>query len=387
MGWQSLALVGLLTFVLTLGLAALIDVTNDGPSCGDCIWYRQMGDAPWMLQPAPWGYRIAVPFVGWVLTRVLAADIRQVFGGLTYVGFALVNTTLLLWAWRGLRLRLGYAAAATSFYAFSYAVATYLETPIHIGLYEHLAVLLGFMAIYHRRFYALVGVLLVGMLVKETVAILIPVYAVTALWEERLRALPRVGMLTVVAAVPFFALRSGVLFADPAGLGTYTSFYTLAYVREVAASYGGYFNAARKIALASPVLIPLSVLGFLYAPPRDRLLAIIVPLAWMQILLATDVERVAAIGFPGTTLLLASLLRRLNAREVLAWTLLSIANFYLYIHVLLDPRMYDRVRDVNEFLRFLPIAFVGTYAAILVWFLWGVRRRLTQPPALERPGG
>lgn len=267
---------------------------------GDSGHYLAMAQDPGTFARSPWGYRIAVPYAAFGISGVLALPIKTAFGILQIAMFGLILTLIFLWISGVLRRGNFVAALSAALFAFSYPGVYNLHNIVHVGLGEHLFVLLGCMAIYSNRWRTLCLVTAVSCLVKESVGfLLIPTYFVSAVFfEPWRRTLVRTAVLSAAFLAPFLLLRSGVLFHNHLDSNTYTSFYTLDYVRYCWNYWGGPARAAKQIITWFAPLCLLSFAGFFAAPPRLKALVVLPVLAAMQIALATDVMRMVGVGIP-----------------------------------------------------------------------------------------
>jgi hypothetical protein len=264
---------------------------------GDSGHYLAMAQDPGTFERSPWGYRIAVPYAASGISRALALSIRSAFGILQLAMFGLTLSLIFLWISGPLSRDRLVAALSTTLFTFSYPGVYNLHNIIHVGLGEHLFVLLGCIAIYSNRWLALCLVTAVSCLVKESVGfLLIPSYFVSAVFfDPWRRAFARTAVLCVAFLAPFMFLRSGLLFHNHADINTYTSFYTLDYVRYCWNYWGGAAGAVKAIITWFGPLCLLSIVGFFVAPPRLKVLVVLPVLAAIQIALATDVMRMVGV--------------------------------------------------------------------------------------------
>jgi hypothetical protein len=242
--------------------------------------------------------------------------------------FGVILTVMVRWISDGLSRGTFVAGISSILFVLSYPGVYNLHNVVHVGLGEHLFVLLGCVAIYSNRFAVLCLVTAVSCLVKESVGFLIvPTYFVSAMLFSTWRtALLRTACLAAVFLAPFCLLRSGMLFHNHSDIHTYASFYTWNYVQYCYNYWGGLKGAAVQIALYCGPLCLIAGPGFFLAPPRLKALAVLPILATLQIALATDVMRMVGVGIPVLIALSVFALRRLN--EAHAALICSLAGFH-----------------------------------------------------------
>ena len=307
----------LMVFFCLLGL--LLGRIHPAP-WGDGLFYFEMANAPFKYVGSPYGYRIGVPYSAALLSSVFGVDLVASFAAVRLVAFASFMTVLCLWMLNGLQLRRLIVGLAAALFLFSPGATYNLYNMWVIGFAELLFVLVGVIAIYHCRFGILMWVVAVSALFKESVGlVLIPSYLFSEAASRQWGTLVRNTLLLLLAfASVFLLLRSGVIFYGNCGLDSYASFYSAGYLREVYNSWGGLLGAGRLILLAFGPVWLLAVWGVRRAPSRFRPLAVLPVLAVFQILLATDVERMLAVGSPVLVVFCAFALSAVpNVRAVL----------------------------------------------------------------------
>jgi predicted membrane protein len=131
---------------------------------------------------------------------------------------------------------------------------------------------------------------------------------------------------------------------------------------------GGLVGAFRQIVGSFNILWPLAILGFLHSNKQSRIMALLIPLAILQIAFATDVVRMTVVGFPAVLLLVANLFRVLTRQERIAATVLAVGTFYAY-----DWNFYRQI-----------IAGVGSLL-IFLWYFIMVRRRIRERNSIVNP--
>jgi hypothetical protein len=301
---------------------------------GDSKNYLEMAQAPGTFISSPWGYRIGVPYAARGVSQMLSLPIQTAFSLLQLSMFGVIMTVLFLWVSSVLERGGLIGALCAMLFAFSYPGTYNLHNVVHVGLGEHLFVLLGSMAIYSNRFFVLCVVIAISCFVKESGGfLLIPTYLVSALIFSPWRtALQRCALLCVAFLAPFLVLRSGVFFDNHNSLNTYISFYTLDYMRFCWNYWGGPLGAIKQIAFWFGPLCLLSVVGFFAAPPKLKALAALPILATIQIALATDVMRMVGVGVPVMIALSGFTLSRMRATHAVLVVVLCSLHFLTLNH-------------------------------------------------------
>lgn len=319
----SFALLGLATRNLTLPMGF-----------GDSETYLEMAQTPGAFIRSPWGYRIGVPYAASALATLLSLPIETAFSVLQLSMFGVIMTALCTWISTGLERGPLVGTLCALLFMFSYPGTYNLHNVAHIGLGEHLFILLGCMAIYGKHFFALCVVTVLSCFVKESVGfLLIPTYLLSAMIFSPWRAaLSNSAILCAVFLAPFLLLRSGVFFNSDASLNTYISFYTLDYMRFCWNYWGGPIAALKQIAFWFSPLCLLAVVGFFAAPPKMKALAVLPILATIQIALATDVMRMVGVGIPVMIALGGFTLSKMRATHAIAVVALSSFQFLTLNH-------------------------------------------------------
>lgn len=301
---------------------------------GDSEQYRAMAENPGKFVNPPWTYRIAVPYLAAGISYIFRLPIRTAFGVLQIIMFGLILTIIFYWIYKVFGKDRPIAFLPVLLFSFSYPGVYNLHNTAHVGFGEHLFVLLGCLAIYSNRWIALLFVIAFSSFVKESVGfLLIPTYFFSAVFFEPWRqVLLRTVVLIVSFVAPFLLLRSGLLFHSRADINTYTSFYTLDYVRYCWNYWGGPVGASQKIFAWFGPLILLSLAGLLVAPPRLKTMVILPILAVFQIFLATDVHRMIGVGVPVMIGLSSFALDRLRTSHAALIITLCILHFLFLNH-------------------------------------------------------
>lgn len=323
--WQWTAL-GSAYFALGLLLRAL----THGMGLGDSETYLQMAQRVGEFTISPHGYRILIPYLAAFLSSVSGQPLPATFLFLTLLAFTGVNLTLVFWFNRLLGLRLTTALLLSAVYIFSYAGIYNLHNSTHIGYWEHWFLLLGCIAIYHERFWILAAIVFVSVWVKETVVLLFPVFFLIH-WRDHGfgSALVKTLILTSIFLSVFLFLRSGLVLRGTGGFTTYSNFYSLEYVQFIISGWKQ-INPLKEVYFSFEIGWLLAFAGWFYAPRRARWMALLVPLAISQILLATDTQRMTVLAFPVVLLLISYYFKQLSiAAQTFAATLSPLL-FLLY---------------------------------------------------------
>ncbi len=295
---------------------------------GDSVYYLRMAAHPGEFVGSPFGYRVAVPYAATLLSHLNLA-IPTAFSVLQIAFFSAFSSILFYWLCDRLKLDPFVTAVVCLLFAFSFPGVYNLHNRVHVGLAEHLCLLLGCVAITQHRFLALVLVIAAAGFVKETIgALLIPTFLVFSLADTDRRAiLGKLSLLSAVFVCEFLLLRTGVLFSNTANLHSYASFYNSAYLSSVYQFVGGVSGALRSIIGTFGPLWLIAAAGFATAPPQLRALATLPLLALIQIFLATDVARMVGVGIPAVLVFAALALSKVGRMTAIALALVSIAYF------------------------------------------------------------
>jgi hypothetical protein len=301
---------------------------------GDSERYLPMAEAPGTFTTAPWGYRIAIPYAAASLSSLLGVSIKSAFGMLQVGMYSILLTTMFLWIHLGLRVDSYTGAITTLLFVFSYAGVYNLHNVVHVGFGEHLLVLLGIIAIYHNYYGALLGIIILSCFVKETVGlIIVPTFFVYSLTYERLGP---ACLKTAILGIAFVSLsllvRSSILFTNHTDVMEYVSFFNWQYVKFVYAYWGGVRGAIWQTAQTFGPTWLLAFAGFLVAPTRLKLLAVVPALCTLQIVFATDVLRMVGVGFPVVLALSALSLTRVDVKWRTPLVCLSAFYFLCWNH-------------------------------------------------------
>ena len=301
---------------------------------GDSENYLEMAQTPGAFIRSPWGYRIGVPYAASGLASLLSLPIETAFGSLQFAMFGVLMAALFAWISTGLERGTFIGALCALLFMLSYPGTYNLHNVVHVGLGEHLFVVLGCLAIYSNRFLTLCLITALSCFVKESVGfLLIPTYLLSAMIFSPWRtALSNSAILCAAFLAPFLLLRSGVLFEDHPSLNTYLSFYTPEYMRSCWSYWGGPGGAIKQIALWFAPVCLLSVAGFFAAPPKLKPLAVLPILAIIQIALATDVMRMVGVGIPVMITLSGYTLSKMRATHAVLVVALSGFHFLALNH-------------------------------------------------------
>ena len=301
---------------------------------GDADRYEAVAHNVGVLVHPPWGCRIGIPYLAAGLIRATGLGLASSFVLLQILLYAGLLAATFLWAGRVLNLGRSGAALLCLLLACSFPAVYNLHNTTHVGFAEHLLILLGFIAIQRERFLPLAVLLLAAGFVKESVgAMLIPVFAFSVLFTRRpVEAAVRTALLGGIFVVVFLVLRSGLLYSGREGLGTYSSFYSAYYFEYVYGWWGGIRRALFQMLATFGPLWVLALAGFLLADWRQRMLGVLIPVAILETVLATDVARVVGLSFPAVLLLAAVCFERLDTRARVALTSINAVYFLSWNH-------------------------------------------------------
>ena len=301
---------------------------------GDSQHYYEMARQPGKFAGSPWGYRIAVPYAAAAISSMTGVSIETAFTVLQLGMFSLFLTILFLWLSWGFGISAFAASLACLLFIFSYPGIYNLHNVAHVGLGEHLFILLGCIAIYYNRFLPFICIAAASCFVKESIGmLLIPSYLFLAVvFGNRREAVVKTAIAAAACVSLHLGLRSGALFSEGSDFGTYASFYTLEYVRSVHKYWGGVKGAAFQIAITFGPTWAAACAGMFIAPRRLKALAIVPVLAAFQIVLATDVGRMIGVGIPVLAALAAFTFSRLAKKHALLLVGLSCIHFLCYNH-------------------------------------------------------
>lgn len=322
----------ILTFLL---LIPLLKFSTQPMGFGDSNRYYKVALNPFLFTEPPWGYRILVPH----LASALPFGLRLNFMIISYLSFVMINLILFYWL-RKEHLSVLKSFCCCLFYTFSYAGVYNIHNFVHVGFFEHLLLLLGFIAIYKNKFLPLFLVILIGSFAKETLILLIPLYLIVNFhkseWQETsLKTL----MLSLLYLCIFYLIRaSNLLYINKVTLSSYVNFYSRQWLYDAYCSTP--INTVKMLTSAFAVWIPLAILGFLFSDRRSRLLTLFIPFSAAMIIIGGDAERAVAISFPAFLLLMSNLFRICKDKEVIALLLINVLVFLAYNHLWLRARFY-----------------------------------------------
>lgn len=358
---------------MALVLARVLVLTTDFMSCGDCPRYIDIAESPFVFTASPWGYRIFVPYLARAIADLTPLDLDQSFLLLTGLAIGLLAATLVSWLVVSLRRSLLTAHLVLILYLSSFGAVVYLHGYQNIGFWDHLVVLLGMIAIYHRRWVWLIPLLAMGQLVKESAVILIPMYGLFEV-VSRGRTAPvrtivrNLGVLSAVYVAVFFFLRSGVLWRTGGNAQDYVSYYTPQYFEWLFSVYGGPLRAIPKTLAITAVTLPLALVGLRHSGRRDRAIATMAVLAWSQLLFGGDVERLMLMAYLGLAIPIATLLDDIALPEKLGLTALGVAAFYIHYYLAFSPRFYDPITWTNDYLWMTRPLTAASWMLVLGWY-------------------
>jgi hypothetical protein len=295
----------------------------------DTRQYAMMAEDPAYLARLPYSFRVLTP----LLAGSIAGDLLTGFTIVTVAGLwgAAVVLYLLL---RALELGRWVSLAGVGLFLGSGATTRALTTPLYVDALTYLAEVAAFFFLLLRREVLFAVTLAVGVLNRETMLLLLPLYLLQLRSEGRLHRanLPRAAL---VVGLPFIALGLVIVAkllaagAVPDGLGVLeprarTFRQTVPTWQELADIYSvfgaAWLLAALNLRRASPflrrgllygglVILQLSVSRGDEGRNLSHLLPLVIPLAVLEF------QGLSAVR--GVTLLLACLASMLNFRWVI----------------------------------------------------------------------
>lgn len=318
----------LLLTSLFIAIAWFIRISTLPMGFGDSGQYMFMAENPYAFKYAyiPWNYRVFVPY----LAALLPAAINFNFLLLQIFAFAAVNLLLFFWV-RDLGLDYLKSLCICCLFSFSYAGTYNLHNITHVGFYEHLVILLGVIYIYRKQYWWLAAIVFTGGFVKESIALLIPLYFFCALERKRvLEILGRSVLLGIIFLSVFYFIRSGAIFTNEVYWRDYLNYYLGFDCSIIYNQYGGWQGALKGIYLTFPILWLLLPLGIVYSNGYSRRFLLLIPLTFLQLSVGCDVSRMIAVCFPAFLLVISFYFRQLTDVYVICLTLISGVTFYLF---------------------------------------------------------
>ena len=332
----------LFIFILGLLLHAIIYFTTNPMGFGDSDKYLAMAQHPWILTSTPWGYRIAIPYLATLLSRLFSWELETSFRFITASFFASIITVCFLWLRRQEHLKISSTLLLIMVFTFSYVGGYNTHNYIHIGFAEHLLFLLGFIIIRVERFQwsRLFFLLFIGSVVKETIVLLIPLYVVYNWSKIPLKKLliSTISLISLTVLI-FFFLRSGYLFNNSVTFQTYRSLYTMDFIRQTYHYWDGLHGACIRVLRTFGIFWCIAAIGFFYTEDTQKPLAVLIPLAVGQIVLATDVQRMTGIAFPAILFLASRYFHQLSLFWQFILTVIHVTLFYASNYYLLSDRI------------------------------------------------
>jgi hypothetical protein len=301
---------------------------------GDAETYMAMAEDPTIFAGSPWGYRVAVPYAARLFSELIGCSLQASFAVLQLGFFTAFLVGLWLWLRRGFRFDRFVAGSGCALFIVSYPGLYNLHNVVHVGLAEHLLVLLACMMLTGGRFLALVVVVGLSTVVKESVGLLIvPVACAYMLAiHDRGSVVLKTAVLGAVFLIPSIAIRSGWLLFRETSLESYASFYDPEYLAGVVGYWGGFQGALRETIIVYGPILVLAGFGFAFSSRRLKILVLLPVLAAVQIVLATDVARMIGVGFPVLCLYSAVLLERVGREWAVVLTAIPCLHFICINH-------------------------------------------------------
>jgi hypothetical protein len=214
----ELALVGFLSLVVLVGLYTFA-TERAGIFKDDTRQYGLMAEDPSFLTRLPYSFRVLTP----LLASAIPGDLLTGFVIVTLAGLLATSMVLYLFL-RALDLGPWVSLAGVALFLGSGATTRALTTPVYVDALTYLAEVAAFYCLLVRREALFAATLVFGVLNRETILLLVPLYLLQLRSEGRLtRAhLPRIALvvglplLTLGLVVVTKLLAAGAL---PDGLG------------------------------------------------------------------------------------------------------------------------------------------------------------------------
>lgn len=325
----------LIYFSIAAGLSLLIRFTTHHLWFGDSHIYRQMAENPFRFVSFPQSYRILVPLIVWSISKIISLSVSHSYYIVSTGLFISIIISIIYWFKSVESLPLKSAILIACMYGFSFAGVQNLHNFIHFGFGEHLIILLGIIAIRKRNFLFLSLVILIGSAVKETSLILVPIYFIFELHHNRFSiVLKKSFLLTLLGCGMLLFIRSGIIFSDSFPSKRANFFKT--YFHYVLSHQQNFFVLLKLFFKTYHIIIPLSFLGFLYTPGKMKPIGLLIPITILQVLIAVDIERMFAVGFPAYLFFICFLFKKTDYRDHILFTILEISAFYI-IHWITVP--------------------------------------------------
>ncbi|MBD8083400.1 hypothetical protein [Chryseobacterium caseinilyticum] len=310
----------------------LINITEhpvpefQGKIFGDGQYYYNMSRDINHFVGSPWGYRVGLPFIIYLLHTVTSVDIQKLYLISQLMFFGTFLTVLHFWIKRKFELTLLQTLLVTFTFVFSYAGYFNLHVDVSIGLVESLFLLLGVICILDQRMLSFFMIILISSFFKETIGVfLIGTYILYNFKLNDLSWLKNAGIAVVLYAGVFILLRSGIFF-------------------ENQNSYLQYYSDVKK-ELADRNYLKLIVqiivsLGFLWAVvplvfiklwnTRYINLSVFIAIALAQIIVATDVYRMVSVSMTVILIYYALVIKNYNPKIYTLIFILNILFFFIY---------------------------------------------------------
>ncbi len=312
--------------------------------------YLYMADHPFSLRIAPFCYRILTPLV----VSLMPAERFTAFYGLTAASLIAAGVLMFL-VLRALRFnRACSLLGMLVFYAAGYVVKFNLFAVWHVDAFSYVFALLGFWFALKNRPVWLAATLLVGMLAKESVLFILPLYysfRAGRLFDGRLL------LKTLLIGLPALTLYAGMrlvfppLNQDEAYLRTIPYEVSVVHVISDDPAVNRTHEPAKllreiglkrfqEMSAANLKRILFGVWGAMLfvvlAAPRDNLRLLVrggpyLFLVYAQLLFGSNTERLLAISFPVAVPMIVAGFRRIGStlRVHPAWLFLPPAAYFI----------------------------------------------------------
>ena len=299
---RSLGRIGFVSAGLLFFLLLTYLISDDADRQG-ASFYRAMAESPTTFSASPWGYRLFVP----TLVYLLPFPDMVSFTIITYG--ALVGAALIIWEFlRHLNFSMQARIAGTSLLVFSFNTIHYTHNVAHVDPVTLLLLTASLPAVYlNKRAWV---VILTGMLAfNREMAIFIPIlYAVV--WYGRIPtpSLVKYSLSVLALGLVILAfLRSGIVFQSDSGMEDFdiTAMIWRAHLEDPARivfQVWWLFNFAWFAGF----------LGLLVSSPVFRRLSLLSLLSFTPPIVAVNFARLVGLGVPAIALFAAAGIERLH---------------------------------------------------------------------------
>lgn len=360
-------------------------ISEDGDRQG-ASFYRAMAESPTTFSASPWGYRLLVP----TIVYILPFPTMVTFSIITYS--ALVGAALIIWEFlRHLGFSMQSKIAGTSLVVFSFNTLHYTHNVAHVDPVTILLLCAALPAVYLNR-RAWVVLLTVTLAFNREMAIFIPIlYA--AVWYGRVPTgwLTRYSLsLLAITLLVFAFLRSGIIFQSDSGMGDFDIGSNLSEIWRQ--HLGDPASTTFQIWWIFNFAWFVGFLGLLVTSSVFRRLSLLTVLAFTPPLVAFNLPRLVGLGIPGVVLFAAAGVERLHrGGGILDRS--SVAALFLVISNALVLVLGTRDLAVKPASLLLYVGLVGV--ALVIWWpivrmpvsrINGLRRFLSRDRLLSYEG-